>query len=75
MKLYLRLCCSLCSLIFLQGKPTSKGFTTTVTVESSLINPGEHQVRHTATDLATGETTMLHEERVQAANVHSKLQA
>ncbi|XP_046379013.2 uncharacterized protein LOC124150879 isoform X2 [Haliotis rufescens] len=57
------------------GKPTSKGFTTTVTVESSLINPGEHQVRHTATDLATGETTMLHEERVQAANVHSKLQA
>ncbi|XP_067672729.1 uncharacterized protein [Haliotis asinina] len=56
-------------------KPASKGFTTTVTVESSLINPGEHKVCHTATDLATGETTTLHEERVKAATVHSKLQA
>ncbi|XP_041364567.1 uncharacterized protein LOC121379942 isoform X2 [Gigantopelta aegis] len=56
-----------------KAKHKSKGYTTTVTVASSLDRPGEHKLKHTATDLDTGEMKTLHEQRILARSVISTI--
>ncbi|KAL8574238.1 hypothetical protein ACOMHN_065781 [Nucella lapillus] len=58
---------------YLGSTSGSQGYTTTLKVESSLLNPGSHRITHTACDVETGLTQTVHEETVKAETLKTTM--